>query len=223
MKRAARWLVVLFAVVIACGVDAAVAGAQRPDDVPRKHTVNDERASQRSRGRPATRTSTRGRALGAAGAHAGVSHRHAAVRGGERPHPGRALGHDLARRNGPHAARPSAKARAPQPSRGRAAATLDVARTAVPAPAGATAPQGRAATPVVVDEDMASRRVVDRTPRAVDDVGDAVDVVVESGAVPLVLAVLVALFVLLQNRIDRRDPKLAVAPVRADPELVTFE
>jgi hypothetical protein len=36
---------------------------------------------------------------------------------------------------------------------------------------------------------------------------------------PLVLFVIVLLFLLVQNRIDRRDPKLAAAPVSAEPEL----
>jgi hypothetical protein len=36
---------------------------------------------------------------------------------------------------------------------------------------------------------------------------------------PLALFVIVLLFLLVQNRIDRRDPKLAVAPANAEPEL----
>ena len=36
---------------------------------------------------------------------------------------------------------------------------------------------------------------------------------------PLALFVIVLLFLLVQNRIDRRDPKLAVAPTSAEPEL----
>jgi hypothetical protein len=36
---------------------------------------------------------------------------------------------------------------------------------------------------------------------------------------PLALFVIVLLFLLVQNRIDRRDPKLAAAPVTAEPEL----
>jgi hypothetical protein len=36
---------------------------------------------------------------------------------------------------------------------------------------------------------------------------------------PLALFVIVLLFLLVQNRIDRRDPKLAVAPTTAEPEL----
>jgi len=36
---------------------------------------------------------------------------------------------------------------------------------------------------------------------------------------PLVLLVVVAVFLLVQNRIDRKDPKLAAAPVDAEPLL----
>jgi hypothetical protein len=36
---------------------------------------------------------------------------------------------------------------------------------------------------------------------------------------PLALLFVVVLFLLVQNRIDRRDPKLAAAPVTAEPEL----
>ena len=36
---------------------------------------------------------------------------------------------------------------------------------------------------------------------------------------PLALFIVVLLFLLVQNRIDRRDPKLAAAPVTAEPEL----
>jgi len=36
-------------------------------------------------------------------------------------------------------------------------------------------------------------------------------------AVPAGLLLLVGLFLSLQNRLDRRDPKLALAPVFADP------
>jgi hypothetical protein len=36
-------------------------------------------------------------------------------------------------------------------------------------------------------------------------------------AVPVGLLLLVGLFLAVQNRLDRRDPKLALAPVYADP------
>lgn len=41
----------------------------------------------------------------------------------------------------------------------------------------------------------------------------------EGAAFPLLLVILVVLFLIIQNRIDRRDPKLAQAPVHAGEEL----
>ena len=38
-------------------------------------------------------------------------------------------------------------------------------------------------------------------------------------AFPIALLLLVALFLAVQNRIDRRDPKLALAPVGVEPDL----
>jgi hypothetical protein len=43
--------------------------------------------------------------------------------------------------------------------------------------------------------------------------------VAEHSAFPVALLLVVAAFMALQNRIDRNDPKLALAPVFADPEL----
>jgi len=43
----------------------------------------------------------------------------------------------------------------------------------------------------------------------------------EALAFPLALAVIVLLFVAVQNRIDRKDPKLALAPIA--PDLLRFE
>ncbi len=47
----------------------------------------------------------------------------------------------------------------------------------------------------------------------------AVRAVAERAAFPALLIVVMALFFLLQDRIDRSDPKLALAPVHADPQL----
>jgi hypothetical protein len=44
----------------------------------------------------------------------------------------------------------------------------------------------------------------------------------EQVAFPLALALLVGTFLMVQNRIDRRDPKLALAPIHSDHELLTF-
>ncbi len=47
----------------------------------------------------------------------------------------------------------------------------------------------------------------------------ALGAVAERAAFPVLLMIVMALFFLLQDRIDRRDPKLALAPVHADPRL----
>ncbi len=44
-------------------------------------------------------------------------------------------------------------------------------------------------------------------------------VTAKGSAFPLGLLVLVLLFLLVQDRIDRKDPKLALAPVHAEPDL----
>lgn len=44
----------------------------------------------------------------------------------------------------------------------------------------------------------------------------------EGVAFPLALALMVGGFLMVQNRIDRRDPKLALAPIDSDNELLTF-
>lgn len=44
-------------------------------------------------------------------------------------------------------------------------------------------------------------------------------VAVDNPGFPLALALVVLLFLLVQYHIDRRDPKLALAPVHADPDL----
>jgi hypothetical protein len=41
----------------------------------------------------------------------------------------------------------------------------------------------------------------------------------QRGAFPLVLLIIAGLFLLIQNRLDRRDPKLAHAPLHAQPDL----
>jgi hypothetical protein len=43
---------------------------------------------------------------------------------------------------------------------------------------------------------------------------------VETAAFPLLLLLVVILFLIIQDRIDRRDPKLALAPIRS--EALTF-
>jgi hypothetical protein len=56
------------------------------------------------------------------------------------------------------------------------------------------------------------RRVLERIARVAAEVG-------KRSAFPTGLLLLVVIFLALQNRIDRRDPKLALAPVHATPDL----
>jgi hypothetical protein len=53
----------------------------------------------------------------------------------------------------------------------------------------------------------------------VETIADAIVPVVERTAFPLLLLILGGLFLLIQNRIDSRDPKLARAPLHAQPDL----
>jgi hypothetical protein len=43
--------------------------------------------------------------------------------------------------------------------------------------------------------------------------------VAKRSTIPLALLIVVLLFLLVQNRVDRNDPKLALAPVYPDAEL----
>ena len=54
-----------------------------------------------------------------------------------------------------------------------------------------------------------------------DRIGSLATQAAKALAFPLVLAVIVLLFVAVQNRIDRKDPKLALAPIA--PDLLRFE
>jgi hypothetical protein len=53
----------------------------------------------------------------------------------------------------------------------------------------------------------------------VETITDAIGPVVQRTAFPLFLLILGGLFLLIQNRIDSRDPKLARAPLHAQPDL----
>jgi hypothetical protein len=63
------------------------------------------------------------------------------------------------------------------------------------------------------------RGLIDGVIRAIAEAIRGVAPVVERTAVPLILLILGGLFLLIQNRIDRRDPKLARAPLHAQPDL----
>jgi hypothetical protein len=60
-------------------------------------------------------------------------------------------------------------------------------------------------------------------PSLFDRVGDVSVEVAKNLAFPLALLLLVTGFLLIHNRIDRKDPKLAHAPVRADNDSLNFE
>ena len=57
------------------------------------------------------------------------------------------------------------------------------------------------------------------TPDVPKAIGKTLAQVAQKPTIPLVLLAIVVGFLLIQNRIDRRDPKLASAPVGAEPEL----
>jgi hypothetical protein len=44
----------------------------------------------------------------------------------------------------------------------------------------------------------------------------------ERGTIPVALILIVVAFLAVQDRIDRRDPKLALAPLRDEPEYLEF-
>jgi hypothetical protein len=55
-----------------------------------------------------------------------------------------------------------------------------------------------------------------------DSLADQATRIAQKIAFPLVLLILVAAFLLLQSRLDKKDPKLALAPVDADDQYLTF-
>jgi hypothetical protein len=64
--------------------------------------------------------------------------------------------------------------------------------------------------------DSAGSSMIERIARSAADVAERL-------AFPMLLALAVGAFVLLQNRVDRKDPKLALAALDADEELLGFE
>ena len=59
----------------------------------------------------------------------------------------------------------------------------------------------------------------DALARMLKDLAQTTRAVAEASAFPLLLLLLVLVFLIVQDRIDRRDPKLALAPVYPDPDL----
>jgi len=91
---------------------------------------------------------------------------------------------------------------------------------------GGTGPSSFGRGPVIgpVATTISATPAVSRTiPRRglFDRIGSLAIQAAEALAFPLALAVIVLLFVAVQNRIDRKDPKLALAPVA--PDLLRFE
>jgi hypothetical protein len=60
------------------------------------------------------------------------------------------------------------------------------------------------------------------SPGIVAEIGRVAAEAAEQVAFPLALALMVGAFLMVQNRIDRRDPKLALAPIDANHETLTF-
>ena len=83
-----------------------------------------------------------------------------------------------------------------------------------PAPGPAPAPEPGPTTPTTVDSGPTApvERIIEQAGRVVTEAS-------RRAAFPLLLLGLVFLFLVIQNRIDRRDPKLAQAPVHAGDEL----
>jgi len=59
-------------------------------------------------------------------------------------------------------------------------------------------------------------------PGLIAEIGRVAAAAAEQVAFPLALALMVGAFLMVQNRIDRRDPKLALAPIDTDHETLTF-
>jgi hypothetical protein len=67
----------------------------------------------------------------------------------------------------------------------------------------------------VIEAESAAARLAIKAPAFFDRIGGVAGLAAAL-AFPLVLALVAGTFVLVQNRIDRRDPRLALAPVRPD-------
>lgn len=83
------------------------------------------------------------------------------------------------------------------------------------------APKGTTATTVAVVQPAATTTDEQAAPGRDPGSGGAVPTARELGF-PLTLAALVSAFVAVQGRLDRRDPKLAAAPISVDDDLLPF-
>lgn len=110
----------------------------------------------------------------------------------------------------PTASPPPVSTATPRPT--SPAPTASPTRTRTPEPVAG----GPAAGPGEDDRRSLLERMFDTV---YDTVREAAPAVVQGARIPLYLLPLVLLFLLIQNEIDRRDPKLALAPAYADPDL----
>jgi hypothetical protein len=126
---------------------------------------------------------------------------------------------DVAPSTAPSTAPSAAPSTAPSPEAadpsGRAQPRRDLSRppgqTQRPAPSVTAGDGPRAVRP--------SPPTSGRVSRLVKAISKLVAPVVQRTAFPLILLIVAALFLLVQDRIDRRDPKLAHAPLHARPDL----
>jgi hypothetical protein len=99
----------------------------------------------------------------------------------------------------------------------------DLVRSSTAGPVSLPRNEQRAAAPEPVGEEqlvVPRRELGDVALGEVPNViGNVVTETIKRPTLPLALLAIVLLFLLAQNRIDRRDPKLASAPVDAEPEL----
>jgi hypothetical protein len=87
-----------------------------------------------------------------------------------------------------------------------------------------TRERGRAAdTPVIRPTSVAEARTEDRPSESGDSILRRVAEAAKHPAFPLLLALVVMGYVAFQNRVDRKDPKLAAAAVDTEQELMRFE
>lgn len=117
---------------------------------------------------------------------------------------------------GPSPAGPSAPSATATPSRGPATPSASLTPSQAPAAAGAPGDGGPPRTSGGEDRPALLQRVFDAV---ADGVIEATPAVLKGARIPLYLLPLVLLFLVIQNEIDRRDPKLALAPSYPDADL----
>ena len=91
-------------------------------------------------------------------------------------------------------------------------ATPSITTSATTAPMASSAPSGPAASPTP------STSIASCVPSTTAQIGKLLAGVAPVSWLALLLLLLVVLFLAIQDRLDRRDPKLAHAPLRGDPD-----